>query len=79
MARAYLPNLPVLSVHPAATDVTVSWPSSDAVGFGLEQANALSGPANWITNTANMIDDGTNMSVTFPATNGPQFYRLRRR
>ena len=56
----------------------VSWPSVDTASFALEQASTLAAPASWVTNTANVTDDGTNKSVTIPATNSLQFFRLRR-
>ena len=31
-----------------------------------------------MTNPAGVTDDGTNKSVTIPATNSAQFFRLRR-
>jgi hypothetical protein len=55
-----------------------SWPSVGTTGFALEQASTLVAPASWVTNTASVTDDGTNKSVAFPATNSPQFFRLRR-
>jgi hypothetical protein len=80
IARAYLPALPLpaLSVLRSGTNVMVSWPSPLTAGFALEQAGALAPPATWVTNTANVTDDGTNKSVTLPATNSPQFFRLHR-
>jgi hypothetical protein len=79
IARANLLTLPLpaLSVLGSSTNVMVSWPSADTAGFGLEQAGALAPPASWVTNTASVTDDGTNKSVTLPATNSPQFFRLR--
>ena len=79
VARAYLPALPTLSVRRSGTDVMVSWPSADTTGFALEQAGPLAAPANWVPNTASVADDGANKSVTLPATDSPQFFRLRRR
>jgi hypothetical protein len=38
----------------------------------------LAAPASWVRNIAGVIDDGANKSVTIPATNSPQFFRLRR-
>jgi hypothetical protein len=35
-------------------------------------------PPSWVTNSATVTDNGTNKSVTLPATNSPQFFRLRR-
>jgi len=78
VARAYLPTLPALSVLRAGTDVTVSWPSVDTASFTLEQAGTLAAPATWVTNAASITDDGTNKSVTLPATSSAQFFRLRR-
>jgi hypothetical protein len=56
----------------------VSWPSADTASFTLEQAGTLAPPASWVTNAASITDDGTNKSVTLPATNSAQFFRLRR-
>src|SRR6266496_986842 len=79
VARAYLPALPTLSVLSSGTDVMVSWPSVDTASFALEEAGSLAAPTTWVTNTASVTDDGTNKSVIIPATNSPQFFRLRRR
>jgi hypothetical protein len=78
IARAYLLPLPAISVLRSDKQVTVSWASADTVGFELEQADAPAHPASWVTNTTSVTDDGTNKSVTFPATNSPQFFRLSR-
>ena len=78
IARAYLLTLPALSVLRSGSEVIVSWPSVDTTGFGLEQAGTLAAPAGWVANTASVTDNGTNRSVTVPATNSPQLFRLRR-
>ena len=78
IARAYLPALPTLSVLRSSENVTVSWPTVDTAGFALEQAGPLAAPAGWVTNSATVTNDGTNKSVTLPATNSSQFFRLRR-
>ncbi|PYI80058.1 MAG: hypothetical protein DME26_22350, partial [Verrucomicrobia bacterium] len=78
IARAYLLTLPALSVLRSGPDVMVSWPSAETAGFALEQASTLAAAPSWVTNTARVTDDGTNKSVTLPATNSPQFFRLRR-
>jgi hypothetical protein len=76
VARAYLPDLPSLSVLSSDTNVTVSWPSADTADFVLEQAE---GPkASWVRNLASISDDGTHKSVTLPATLSAQYFRLRR-
>jgi len=76
IARAKLLPCPALSVLRSGTDLTISWPSADTAGFALQQAAALL-PSSWVKNSASITDDGTNKSVTIPATNGPQFFRLR--
>src|SRR5262245_57644870 len=78
IARAYLLPIPALSVLPSDTEIMISWPSADTAGFALEQAGTLAAPSSWVTNTVRVTDDGTNKSVTIPASNSPQFFRLRR-
>ena len=46
-----------------------------AVALGT---GALAAPATWVTNAASVTDDGTNKSVTLPATNNSLFFRLKR-
>jgi hypothetical protein len=78
IARAYLPGLPTLSVLRSGENVTISWPTVGTAGFTLEQAGPIAAPAGWVTNSATVTNDGTNKSVTLPATNSSQFFRLRR-
>jgi hypothetical protein len=81
IARAYLPTLPTLSVlRPGIPQggITVAGPSADTASFTLEQPGTLAPPPSWLTNAASITDDGTNKSVTLPATNSSQFFRLRR-
>ncbi|MCI0540543.1 MAG: hypothetical protein L0Z50_35530 [Verrucomicrobiales bacterium] len=78
IAHAYLLDLPALAVSRSGTDVKISWPSADTSGFALEQAVALDAPASWVSNSVPITDDGVKKSVTVPATNKPQFFRLRR-
>ena len=81
IARAYLLTLPTLSIRRSSIPqggIMVSWPSVDTASFTLEQARALAAPASWVTNAATITDDGNNKSVTLPATNSAQFFRLRR-
>jgi hypothetical protein len=81
IASAYLPTLPTLSVLRSSIPqggIMGSWPSADTASCTLEQAATLASPSSWVTNTASVTDDGTNKSVTLPATNSAQFFRLRR-
>ena len=78
LAHAYLLPLPSLSTLRSGTDINISWPSTNTADFVFEQATTLAIPIGWVTNAAGITDDGTNKSVTIPATNGPQYFRLRR-
>ena len=81
LARVYLNLLPALTVKPSdATpgQITVSWPSADTVGFILEQGVSLAPSSAWATSGGSVADDGLTKSVTLPATDGPQIFRLRR-
>ena len=78
IARAYLLPLPALTVLRSGSNVKVSWPSTNTDGFALEHASGVATSASWLSNTASVNDDGTNKWVAVPATNGAQFFRLRR-
>jgi hypothetical protein len=80
IARAYLLTLPTLALNSSIPqgEITVSWPSADTTEFMLQQTSAPSTPASWASNTVSITDDGITKSVTLPATNSAQFFRLRR-
>ncbi|HXJ76412.1 MAG TPA: hypothetical protein VNM37_26380, partial [Candidatus Dormibacteraeota bacterium] len=78
IARVYFGTLPVLSLARFGSNAVLSWPAADTEGFTLEQATALGAGAGWVSNTTAVADDGTNRSVAVPATQGTQFFRLRR-
>jgi hypothetical protein len=78
LARAYLKPLPGLLFFRSGPDLTLSWPSANTADFTLEQSTTLSPPTTWLPNTSPISDDGTNKSITAPATNPAQFFRLRR-
>ena len=78
LARAYLLDLPTLSLRRSDTHVTVSWPSTDTVAFALEHNSSPVSTASWVPNAIPVIDDGIIKSVTVPATNSSQIFRLRR-
>src|ERR1043166_1807861 len=76
IARAYLQDLPTLSVRRSGVPpggIQVFWPAVNTAGFALQKAGALTAPVTWVSNTASVNDDGTNKSVTIPPTNGAQF------
>jgi len=66
-----------LSLSRSGTNAVISWPVYPD-GFLVESAANLAAPA-WITNTlpAAVITNGSNR-ILLPATNGTQFFRLRR-
>lgn len=77
IARAYLLSLlPPLSVVRSGDGVMVSWLSVGTASFALEQADTLAPSVSWVPITASITDVGTNKSVTLPATNSQQFFRL---
>jgi hypothetical protein len=78
VARAYLPELPLLSMLPSGADVTVFWPSTNTEGFALEQSDGSIAPLSWAPVAAIAENDGTNKSVTMPAIAGPRYFRLRK-
>ena len=77
VARAYLPDLPPLSIARSQTNLTISWPSANTEGFTLQQKGNLTN-ANWVSVSANVSDDGTNKSVIVAPTNNTGIFRLRR-
>jgi hypothetical protein len=77
IAHAHLFSIPALSVDRLGNAVMVSWPSIDAAGFALQQADKLAPPISWVPITVGITDVGTNKSVTLPATNSQQFFRLQ--
>jgi len=74
----YEPDINGLSVRHSGANIVVSWPSVNTADFTLEQTGMLNAPVSWVENTDPVIDDGVKRSVIVPATNNPQFFRLRR-
>ena len=78
IARAYPLSPPALSIVRSGSDVIISWPSSGSAGFVLEQTDSLLDTTTWDTSSATVIDDGIIRTVTLPAGNAAQFFRLRK-
>ncbi len=78
IARAYRLPLPPLALLRSGPELTISWPAAGTAGFTLEQAVTPVAPATWEVISTAVTDDGTNKSVTVPAVNSTQFFRLRR-
>jgi hypothetical protein len=65
---------PRLSINRAQTNIVVSWPQAK-IGFHLE--NSLQIPAtNWTGVSQTVTTNGTNYSVTLPASGKQGFFRL---
>jgi len=67
-----------LSILLSGANVTLSWRSSGTAGFLLEQTPTLANPGSWTTSGVTVADNTTNKSVSIPATNSQQFFRLRK-
>lgn len=75
VARADITFLPSLSILRSGPNIMLLWPSAETAGFALEQSSTF---GNWAPSTAIINDDGTNKSVTLPATGDAQFFRLHK-
>jgi hypothetical protein len=69
--------LPVLTAQAAGGGVEVLWPLSFA-GFTLQQNSYLDQVAGWTNVALPVSTNGGWHSVTVPATNAVQFFRLKR-
>jgi hypothetical protein len=66
---------PVLSIAKGPSDtVLITWPSSTATAYVLQQSSSLSGP--WANVTATPTQVGDNYQISFTATPSDQFFRL---
>jgi hypothetical protein len=65
-----------LSIQRSGSDVILSWPQS-VTGYTLQSNGGLTQPNNWSPVGQPVIPaDGLN-TVTMPATNSPQYFRLK--
>jgi hypothetical protein len=70
---------PFLAVTRSENTVTLSWLSSSASGFVLQQNSAgLENPAAWVVSPAKVVEDGTRKSATISVPNGFLFFRLKK-
>jgi hypothetical protein len=67
----------MLAIMPAGTNVTVSW-SSVATGYQLQSAVGLDAPATWTNVMQVVLTNGSQISVTVPASAQQQFFRLQK-
>jgi hypothetical protein len=78
VARAYLSDIPLLSILPSGTNVTIFWPSTNTDAFALEETDGSIHPPTWVPSAATVGNDGTNKFVTTPARTSSKYFRLRR-
>ena len=65
-----------LSIQPSGSDVILSWPQS-AVGYTLQSNGSLAQPNGWSPVGQPVIPTNGFNTVTVPATNSPQYFRLK--
>jgi hypothetical protein len=68
--------LPVLSITPSGTNVTVSWPSA-AAGFHLQFGTNLVSSINWSNVTQTPQTNDSQAYVVLPHSSARQFFRLK--
>jgi hypothetical protein len=75
--RIHPPDFPRMTVQRMASAVLISWPSDQGTDFVLQESKDLRSPDNWINSPEIPVADGSQKTVTVPAT-GIRFYRLRK-
>ena len=65
-----------LSIQQSGSDVIVSWPQS-AAGYTLQSNGSLTQPNDWSSVGQPVIPTNGLNTVTVPATNSPQYFRLK--
>ena len=74
LAAVQTAGSPFLTITRSNTLAIISW-SSSATGFVLQQSSTLQ-PNSWSTSTNSTATNASTISVTVPATNGYQYFRL---
>jgi lysophospholipase L1-like esterase len=72
-----VPN-PSLSISAVGTNVVLSWPATNGVGFALTTKTNLSAPGAWATSSAALVTNGDQIIVTQSPDTSPTFFRLQR-
>jgi hypothetical protein len=65
-----------LSIQPSGSDVILSWPQS-AASYTLQSNGDLTQSNNWSAVSQTIIPANGLNTVTLPATNSPQYFRLQ--
>ena len=78
IAAIQTPGAPLLKVKRVGNTVEISWATTDANGFLLEETGSLTGTINWASvSTSATVVNNENV-VTVPASTGFRFFRLRK-
>lgn len=72
---AMIPERPGLFVRRATDKIAISW-TTNAPGFSLETAVAVTGAPTWTPVPGKPATSGSNYVVTLPPTNAASFFRL---
>ena len=71
------PGAPLLTVIHSGNNVLISWPNPSS-GFVLEVTSNLNPPATWLSVSGTPVTVNQESTITLPASQGFQFYRLRK-
>jgi len=78
LGTGYLPPPPSLSLSATATNLLVSWPASNSVGFTLYSAPSLLDPAGWSMVSGAVLTNGGLWGLPVSGGDGQRFFRLQR-
>ena len=68
----------ILTIARDGTDVVISWPTEDSAGFNLESTSDIKAPITWSPVGTPIVVQGSNNTVTIPASADQKFYQLRK-
>ena len=66
-----------LTLQPAGTNMTVSWPSS-AAGYQLQAAPSLQSSAVWTNVTQTLSTNGSLVYLSLPMSRVQEYFRLKK-
>ena len=78
IAAIQTPGAPLLTVKRVGNTVEISWATTNASGFLLEETGSLAGIINWANVSASATVVNNENVVTVPASTGYRFFRLRK-
>lgn len=72
------PTQPTLSIALAGSNATLSWPTNISSGYSLEFIPKWGDPDGWQPVGTSVVVQGSNNTVTVPASATARFYRLKK-